>query len=253
MSVKNRQYHIEALVEDRSGGMIVAGIMEKILARLAQRDDGSVWTLAIRPHRGVGSLPQDLLRKPDPYTSNLLGLLPAKLKAYNRLQQGDGADVILVVLDADENDSRKLFNSIRFTARSLAPEKTVVIGLAIEELEAWVLADREALLQAYPEADAQVLDAYEQDSICGTWEVLARAVLGSRAQGLIETGYPAVGMYKAEWAGKIAPFLEPERNVSPSFNRFYKALKFVLENPEKPAERNQMNHETREISEVRKP
>ncbi len=233
MNPKTRHYHIEALVEDRSGGMIMAGMMEKILSEHERRDETTTWSLAIRPHRGIGNLPQDLHRKPGPFTSHLLGLLPAKLKAYQGLEPGTGGDVILVILDADDKDSRKLYNSIRFTAQSLAPEKKVIIGLAVEELESWLLADRKAILQAYPEADLDVLDSYKQDSICGTWEVLAKAVLGSRAQGLIETGYPAVGMYKAEWAGKIAPFLDPERNVSPSFNRFYKALKSVLENPDR--------------------
>lgn len=45
-----------------------------------------------------------------------------------------------------------------------------------EEIEAWLLGDRHALLSAYPHAKMHVLNTYVQDSICGTWEVLADAV-----------------------------------------------------------------------------
>ncbi len=238
-----QNYTIEALVEDRSGGLIIAGLLEKALLPFKDKNTVKSWQLSIRPHRGVGSLPRDLNKRPEPLTSNLLGLLPAKLRAYRKLEPGEGADVILVVLDSDEKDSRKLFNSIRFAARSIAPKKSVIIGLAVEELEAWLLGDREAILKAYPKANRKVLEAYEQDSICGTWEVLARSIMGDKAQELIETGYPAVGMYKAEWAAKIAPHLDPEANRSPSFKRFYKALTFVLEHPESILERNQDNEE----------
>ncbi len=238
MILAKPNYTIEALVEDRSGGMIIAGLLEKILASFEHAGSTASWSLAIRPHRGGGSLPKDLHKKPERYASNLLGLLPAKLRAYNTLDTGSGADLILIILDSDQNDSRQLFNSIRFAARQIAPHKSVIIGLAVEELEAWLLGDRDAIVAAYPEANLKILDAYEQDSICGTWEVLARTVMGDKAESLIETGYPAVGMYKAEWAAKISPHLEPERNLSPSFKRFNKALTFVLTNPESILERS---------------
>ncbi len=251
MSNQPARYQIEALVEDRSGGMIMAGLLEKILAARQESDTQTTWNLLIRPHRGLGSLPKDLAKRPDRFTSSLLGLLPAKLRAYNKLKAGQGADLILIILDSDEQDNRKLYNSVRFTARSVAPQKSVIIGLAVEELEAWVLGDREAVLAAYPDANRKILEKYEQDSICGTWEVLARAVMGAGADDLIEAGYPAVGMYKAEWAAKIAPLLEPERNVSPSFKRFYKALKFVLENPESILERSSSEDEFKNFARSR--
>lgn len=251
MSKKQTSFQIEALVEDRSGGMIMAGLLEKVLAAQEKTDPETTWNLLIRPHRGIGNLPKELDKKPDPYTSSLLGLFPAKLRAYKTLSAGEGADLILVILDSDDQDNRKLFNSIRSTARSIAPKKSLIIGLAVEELEAWVLGDREAVLAAYPDANRKILEKYEQDSICGTWEVLARAVMGAGADDLIEAGYPAVGMYKAEWAAKIAPLLEPERNVSPSFKRFYKALKFVLENPESILERSSSEDEFKNFARSR--
>lgn len=251
MSKQPARYQIEALVEDRSGGMIMAGLLEKILDAHLAADPQTTWTLLIRPHRGLGNFPKDLSRRPDRFTSSLLGLLPAKLRAYDKLKAGEGADLILVILDSDEQDNRKLYNNVRFTARTVAPKKSVIIGLAVEEIEAWALGDRAAVLAAYPEANLKVLDRYEQDSVCGTWEVLARAVMGDRAEDLIETGYPAVGMYKAEWAAKIAPLLDPERNVSPSFKRFYKALSFVLEHPESIVERSSTEDEFEKFAHTR--
>ena len=43
---------------------------------------------------------------------------------------------------------------------------------AIEESEAWLLGDREALIAAYPDINLEILDTYVQDSQCGTWELL---------------------------------------------------------------------------------
>ena len=52
----------------------------------------------------------------------------------------------------------------------------VLFRFAIEEMEAWLLGDRQAILKEFPRAKVHVLDSYLQDSICGTWEVLADAV-----------------------------------------------------------------------------
>ena len=100
----------------------------------------------------------------------------------------------------------------------------MVIGIAVEELEAWLLGDRAAVLAAYPDINTKELDAYEQDSVVGTWEVLASAILGKRAIRLIKAGYPAVGSYKHKWAEAIAPHLDAKRNISPSFRSFYEYL-----------------------------
>ncbi|MDD2212974.1 MAG: DUF4276 family protein [Oscillospiraceae bacterium] len=223
-AVLSHKRHIEVLVEDRSGGQIVSGLLRPALAR---RQAG--WTYSIRRHRGVGHLPRDWQAKPGKLAAGLLQLLPAELKAYRRdLGQSELA-LVLVVLDADDHDSQDLFRTLKTLNHVVAPELPVVIGIAVEELEAWLLADRSALLRAYPEIDTAILDQYEQDSVCGTWEVLARAILGPAAEQLIKLGYPAVGQQKSEWAAQIAPGLEPQRINSPSFKRFYQYLTFCLD------------------------
>jgi hypothetical protein len=96
--------------------------------------------------------------------------------------------------------------------------------LAIEEVEAWYLGDRQALQTAYPRAKTDVLNRYVQDSVCGTWELLADAVHSGGSEAIRKAGWPLPGQIKYEWAEKIGPLLEPDRNVSPSFGKLRDGL-----------------------------
>ena len=68
--------------------------------------------------------------------------------------------------------------------------------------------------------DGLLLDRYEQDSICGTWEVLANAAHPGGAAGLRAAGYPETGRVKCEWAARITPHMDVDRNRSKSFQVF---------------------------------
>lgn len=92
--------------------------------------------------------------------------------------------------------------------------------IAIEEGEAWLLGDKEAVRKAYPNAKDRVLTHYIQDGICGTWEVLADAVYHGGAAKLGKLGYPKIGEAKHEWAARIAPLVRVEENESHSFAVF---------------------------------
>ncbi len=83
-----------------------------------------------------------------------------------------------------------------------------------------MLGDRNAVKAAYPRAKDQVLKAYVQDSICGTWERLADAVYPGGSQKLRQLGWPHTGRAKCEWANNIAPHLDVESNQSRSFQVF---------------------------------
>ena len=91
--------------------------------------------------------------------------------------------------------------------------------------------DRKALLEAYPEADTALIDAYQQDSVCGTWELLCKIVCPDTYRSIIEIGYPAIGNYKAKWADNISSHMSPDRNKSPSFLLFANALTAAIKNP----------------------
>ena len=103
----------------------------------------------------------------------MLELLPAKCRAY---EKAGGVDVLVVVIDADHDDPSWLYRSLEMTVRQFAPSISFVFGIAVEEMESWLLGDKEAVLAAYPKADQKVIDRYEQDSLVGTWEVLCRAI-----------------------------------------------------------------------------
>lgn len=215
---------IEILSEDKSGAVVVERQVERICDA-----EGKRATVNVRPHRGCGSLPKDPNAKPPKFASSLLDLLPAKLRAYNSVFRGEEL-ILIITLDSDSNDPELMRKEIYETAKTYAPDIRSVVGLSTEEVEAWMLGDREAVMDAYPGCDRKVLDSYEQDSVCGTWEVLCRAV-SPNADKLIDIGYPAIGHYKAQWAEQISRYMQPQRNISPSFNNFRMALITALKNP----------------------
>ena len=100
------------------------------------------------------------------------------------------------------------------------PRPETLFRIAIEETEAWLLGDRNALRAAYPGAKNAVLNGYVQDSICGTWEVLADAIHRGGATRLRRAGYPLAGKVKCEWARRIASRMDVNQNNSMSFRAF---------------------------------
>lgn len=219
--------NIEILAEDKSGAVVVKRMVEAICHKEL---DGNIPQVEVRPHRGCGKLPDDMQAKPGKFASGLLDLLPAKCRAYENIYK-DGDLILAVVMDSDNHDPAELRAELYAVTGEFAPDIRCVIGLCTEEVEAWLLGDRKALLEAYPEADISVIDSYEQDSVCGTWEVLCRAVCPDTYRSVIEVGYPAIGNYKAKWADNISNFMSPDNNRSPSFKLFANALTAAIKNP----------------------
>ncbi|MBP7401196.1 MAG: hypothetical protein KBA30_01105 [Clostridia bacterium] len=210
--------HLEVLSEDRSGGVVIASILRILRER---RSYG--YSFAIRPHRGKGYQPTDPSRRPRRDTVGLLDLLPAKSRAYARVLDPD-RNILIVVMDSDSVPPGEVESDLRDTLRRYAAPVPHVIGVCVEEIEAWLLGDRQALLAAYPDADLSVADRYGQDSICGTWQTLARCIHPDSAARIIRIGYPAIGQYKYEWCRDISRYMDPDRNDSPSFRRFLSRL-----------------------------
>ena len=102
------------------------------------------------------------------------------------------------------------------------------VRLAIEEMESWFLGDRQALLAAYPKAKTDVLHRYKQDSVCGTWELLADALHPGGMAAILKAGWPLPGQVKHEWVEKIAPRMNVEHNLSPSFCKFREGLRRLV-------------------------
>ena len=210
--------HFEVLVEDLSGSIALEQILEKILGA-----NGSAHTWRIHPYKGIGRLPRNLRGVANPSNRSLLDNLPRVLQGYGRSLTDSSA--VLVVVDSDDKDCVAFKQDLLRVLSACNPRPKTLFRIAIEEMEAWLLGDRAAVKSAYPNARDAVLNSYVQDSICGTWEVLADAVHPGGSAPLKQVGYPAAGAAKCEWAREIAPCLDIDRNLSKSFQVFRDGVK----------------------------
>lgn len=208
--------HIEFLVEDSSGEKLLAQLLPRILG-----EQGELHTWRLKAYKGIGRIPSGLAGKADPAKRMLLDQLPRLLQGYGKTP---GIDAVVVVLDTDRRDCRDFLQELMALAQGCNPAPRTLFRLAVEEMEAWYLGDREALLKAYPRAKREVLDRYVQDSACGTWELLADAVHAGGVAAIKKAGWPLPGEIKHQWAEKIGPFMSLDDNASPSFGKFRDGL-----------------------------
>ncbi len=206
--------HFEILVEDASGKIALESILEKILG-----PNGQEHTFRTFSYRGIGRIPKDLRGKIDPQKRILLDRLPKLLRGYGKSLQ-DMSAAVVVIVDLDDKDCLAFKQEMLDALNACNPQPTTLFRIAIEESEAWLLGDRNAVKAAYPRAKEQILNAYLQDSICSTWEKLADAVHPGESRELKQLGWPRTGQAKCEWAKKIAPHLDVETNQSKSFQVF---------------------------------
>lgn len=212
--------HIEVLVEDSSGCVLVDAVLPHVIG-----PQGDPHTWRAHAYKGIGRLPKDLKNRADPAKRALLEQLPRLLRGYGRTQ---GIDAVVIVLDSDQRDCKVFLHELQAIAKRCRPAPTTLFRLAIEEAEAWFLGDRKALFAAYPKAKKNVLMRYRQDSVCGTWELLADAVhIGGHA-AISAAGWPLQGQAKHEWARRIAPHMDVENNNSPSFVKFRDGLRRLV-------------------------
>ena len=205
--------HFEVLVEDRSGKEALEIIMEKILGA-----NSSEHSWRIISYKGSGRIPKDLRGVTAPRKRILLDQLPSRLRGYGKSL--DSCSSVLVVVDLDARDCMAFKRELLNVLDACYPRPSTLFRIAIEEGEAWLLGDLDAVRAAYPNAKDSVLNGYEQDSICGTWEVLADAVHSGGAARLKATGYPELGRVKCEWAREIALHMDMDKNRSKSFQVF---------------------------------
>lgn len=208
--------HFEVLVEDQSGSIALECLLEKILGA-----NGAAHSWSLHWYRGLGRIPKNLRPVTDPRKRLLLDQLPRLLRAYGRsLKQRGFPSAVIVVVDLDQRDCIAFKQELLVVLEACAPRPRTLFRIAIEESEAWLLGDRAAVTRAYPHAKDSVLNRYVQDSICGTWEVLADAVHPGGAAKLKESAYPVTGTAKCDWAEAIAPCMNVDENRSPSFRVF---------------------------------
>jgi hypothetical protein len=201
--------HIEVLVEDSSGAALMKHLMPKLLGDAAEEH-----TWRIHNYKGIGRIPKGMSRLTDATKQTLLDNLPRLLEGYGRTP---GYDAVLVLVDTDDRDVAAFRRDLDGVLAQCQKAPKTAFGLATEEIEAWYFGDRTALLAAYPNADKKLLNRYQQDAVCGTWELLADALVRGGAAMLKQQGFFKSGEFKHECANRIGPLMDVTRNESPSF------------------------------------
>lgn len=201
--------HIIFLVEETSAEAALQNILPEIVMGSA--------TFEIHPHQGKA----DLIKK-----------LPSRLKSYRKWLPEDRRIVVLV--DEDRGSCTGLKEKLEaiaqdaglITRTSAGPHTRyqVLNRIAVEELEAWFFGDIGAICKAYPGVPITLCSRSgfrDPDSIKGgTWEALERE--------LKKAGYFRGGLCKIEAAKSISMHMDPDHNISKSFQIFREGLQEML-------------------------
>lgn len=212
--------HFEILVEDQSGKKALDILVPKII--------GNQHTIQVYSYRGIGRMPRNLQSSTDASKRLLLDQLPRLLRGYGKTFANYPANyptAVIVVCDLDDKCLKTFRRELFAVLNACNPKPETRFCFAIEEGEAWLLGDISAIKVAYPQAQDHVLNRYQNDSICGTWELLADAVFDGESTTLKNKGWRAIGKEKSAWAEKIAPEMNVHNNASPSFCYFRKKIR----------------------------
>ncbi|NLE24846.1 MAG: hypothetical protein GX625_05800, partial [Clostridiaceae bacterium] len=163
--------HIEILVEDESGKKALETLVPKII--------GDSHSFIVHSYKGIGHIPKNITEKKEAKQRFLLNQLPRLLRGYGKTFAGYSQEypaAVIFVCDLDDRCLKAFRQELLkiLSACYLQPETRFCF--AVEEGEAWLLGDIRAVKKAFPRAKDNVLTAYENDSICGTWERLADAI-----------------------------------------------------------------------------
>ena len=210
--------HFQFLVEDASGTVLIKKIMDKIT------NGSSKDTYDCKTFKGIGGFTKKNTVK-ETHTGKLLNDLATFMRGFQSSLQGINAS-LFVVLDSDNKNPKEFVKELENVATKNSINMDYVFCIAIEEVEAWLLGEETAIEKAYPNYKKNVLHRYTQDSVCGTWELLADVVYkgGIRDIKKKKMSYMEIGKLKSEWAEKIGDKMTCENNKSPSFQFFYNSI-----------------------------
>lgn len=214
--------YFQFLIEDKSTGILVNHVMEKLVTEYTERE--IIWD--IKSFGGIGHLCKkgSVLEQK---TGKLLNDLPMYMRGFSKALQNMEYAALIIVLDNDKRDVKQFTRELENVAVSNMILCDYVFCVAIKEMEAWLLGDIEAIKRAYPDAKVQYIRRYEQDAICETWEVLADIVYPhglSKLKKKANGNYSEIGKVKCEWADKIGKYLNLHGNKSPSYQYFIREL-----------------------------
>jgi hypothetical protein len=215
--------HFEIFVEDQSGKKALEVFVPKII--------GEQNTFKIHSYKGIGRIPKNMRDAQDASKRILLENLPKLLKGYGRTFVGYPGIIpaaVIVVCDLDDKCLKLFRQELLGILNACNPKPKTSFCIAVEEGEAWLLGDLNAVKLAYPTTKDAILNSYSNDSICGTWEKLADAVYPGGAQALSRKGWQAIGAEKSRWADNITPHIDITNNASPSFRYFRDKIRALL-------------------------
>ena len=205
--------HLEICVEDTSGKILLDGL----LARLIRPDV----TWKVHGYKGIGRVPRNLGNTNNASRRIFLDNLPKLIRGCANTPY---VTALIVVVDNDDRNCKEFLAELKSVHRAIAPQSNVIFRIAIEEMEAWLLGDPDALRAAFPNVREDLLASYDQDTTCGTWEMLADVIHPGGSAALLQEGWPAPGEAKCRWATEVVPHLAVNDNASPSFRKFLEAL-----------------------------
>lgn len=218
--------HFDFLIEDSSGKDMLEVLIPKII------DEQHSYT--IHSYRGVGHLPKGLKKTTlDPSTRVLLNQLPKLIQGFGNAYKGYGEHYLanlVVVIDLDSKNKHDFLGELNMVLGQCSPKPNTSFCLAVEEGEAWLLGDINAIKQAYPKGKYAILSTYSNDSICGTWEILADTIYIGGVNSLKKKGNSEIGKEKSNWAKNITPHMDINNNLSPSFCYFRDKVVSFLSN-----------------------
>ncbi len=214
--------HFEILVEDMSGKTALDILVPKII--------GDEHTFNVYSYKGIGRIPKGLKSNSEPQKRILLDQLPKLIQGYGKkfaAYPDNYRTYLIIICDLDDRCLRTFRQELLDIVAKCSPRPDTHFCIAIEEGESWYLGDLPAVKKAYPRAKDAVLNSYMSDSIGGTWEKLADAVVVGGSQKLSLLGQQAIGKEKSSWAQNISPYMDVENNHSPSFCYFRNKLRLL--------------------------
>lgn len=206
--------HFEILVEDQSGKKALDILVPKII--------GSTHTFKVYSYKGIGRMPKNMRDAKDAGRRLLLDNVPKLLKGYGKTFAGyqNYPAAVFLICDLDDRCLKAFRKELDAILNACDPKPLTRFCITIEEGEAWFLGDLPAIKAAFPKAKDTLLNSYINDSICGTWEILADAVYSGGSIALAQKGWQAIGAEKSKWAEAITPHMDVDSNKSPSFCYF---------------------------------
>lgn len=215
---------IEFLIEDVSGELLIHEIMKKYNEEMPEY----AIEYSALSYKGIGGF----VKGKDCHNvkaRQLLNDLPKRMRAIQTKHLGDDKVALFVVLDNDTRDTQIFRKELEQVAIRENIVMDHVFCIAVEEMEAWLLGDRNAIQSAYIDISDRIsskISGYRQDSICGTWEFLAD-MLTKGGMSQFKKKYPTAmdrGKCKSQWAKNIGKYMSIRENVSPSFRYLIEEL-----------------------------